>query len=170
MKNVIAAAALSLVLSDFTYAHEQRDEAMMKITPSTLADADIQAVSPALARFGREAISNDLWQRDALSARDRSIVTVAMLIARNQSSDWQQYNIKQNGDDFVLTPKSGSGNLKQFTINVGRDGTIHQFSAVEQDDQRSSYQLKSQQNGAVDASKFTFTPPKGVTVDDQRNK
>lgn len=72
MKNVIAAAALSLVLSDFTYAHEQRDEAMMKITPSTLADADIQAVSPALARFGREAISNDLWQRDALSARDRS--------------------------------------------------------------------------------------------------
>jgi hypothetical protein len=57
MKNVIAAAALSLVLSDFAYANEQRDEAMMKITPSTLVDADIQAVSPALARFGREAIS-----------------------------------------------------------------------------------------------------------------
>ena len=80
----------------------------------------------------------------------------------------QPDDIKQNGDDFVLTPKNGSGNLKQFTINVGRDGTIHQFSAVEQDDQRSSYQLKSQQNGAVDASKFTFTPPQGVTVDDQR--
>ncbi|MCM2775615.1 outer membrane lipoprotein chaperone LolA, partial [Escherichia coli] len=46
--------------------------------------------------------------------------------------------------------------------------TIHQFSAVEQDDQRSSYQLKSQQNGTVDAAKFTFTPPQGVTVDDQR--
>ncbi len=45
MKNVIAAAALSLVLSDFAYANEQRDEAMMKITPSTLVDADIQAVS-----------------------------------------------------------------------------------------------------------------------------
>lgn len=91
MKNVIAAAALSLVLSDFAYAHEQRDEAMMKITPSTLADADIQAVSPALARFGREAISNDLWQRDALSARDRSIVTVAMLIARNQPGELKHY-------------------------------------------------------------------------------
>ena len=168
MKNVIAAAALSLVLSDFTYANEQRDEAMMKMTPSTLVDADIHAVSPALARFGREAITEDLWTREALSPRDRSIVTVAMLIARNQSSDWQQYNIKQNGDDFVLTPKASNGNLKQFTINVGRDGTIHQFSAVEQDDQRSSYQLKSQQNGAVDAAKFTFTPPQGVTVDDQR--
>ncbi len=42
---------------------------------------------------------------------------------------------------FVLTPKASNGNLKQFTINVGRDGTIHQFSAVEQDDQRSAYQL-----------------------------
>ncbi|MBO2025537.1 outer membrane lipoprotein chaperone LolA [Klebsiella pneumoniae] len=66
--------------------------------------------------------------------KDATSNTPFMLIARNQSSDWQQYNIKQNGDDFVLTPKSGSGNLKQFTINVGRDGTIHQFSAVEQDD------------------------------------
>ena len=141
---------------------------MMKIEPSAISEADIRSVSPALARFGREAITEDLWTRDALSPRDRSVVTVAMLIARNQSSDWQQYNIKQNGDDFVLTPKASNGNLKQFTINVGRDGTIHQFSAVEQDDQRSSYQLKSQQNGAVDAAKFTFTPPQGVTVDDQR--
>lgn len=91
MKNVIAAAALSLVLSDFAYANEQRDEAMMKITPSTLVDADIQAVSPALARFGREAITEDLWTREALSSRDRSIVTVAMLIARNQPGELKHY-------------------------------------------------------------------------------
>lgn len=104
------------------------------------------------------------WLKDATSN------TPFMLIARNQASDWQQYNIKQNGDEFVLTPKGSNGNLKQFTINVSTNGTINQFGAVEQDDQRSSYQLKSQQNGAVDASKFTFTPPQGVTVDDQRNK
>ena len=168
MKSVLAAAAMSLVISDFANAEETRGKAMMKIEPSAISEADIRSVSPALARFGREAITEDLWTRDALSPRDRSVVTVAMLIARNQSSDWQQYNIKQNGDDFVLTPKASNGNLKQFTINVGRDGTIHQFSAVEQDDQRSSYQLKSQQNGTVDAAKFTFTPPQGVTVDDQR--
>ena len=95
-------------------------------------------------------------QATATWLKDATGNTPFMLIARNQSSDWQQYNIKQNGDDFVLTPKASN------------DGTIHQFSAVEQDDQRSSYQLKSQQNGAVDAAKFTFTPPQGVTVDDQR--
>ncbi len=97
-------------------------------------------------------------QATATWLKDATGNTPFMLIARNQSSDWQQYNIKQNGDDFVLTPKASNGNLKQFTINVGRDGTIHQFSAVEQDDQRSSYQLKSQQNGAVDASEIYLHP------------
>ncbi len=92
------------------------------------------------------------WLKDATGN------TPFMLIARNQSSDWQQYNIKQNGDDFVLTPKASNGNLKQFTINVGRDGTIHQFSAVEQDDQRSSYQLKSQQNGGCGCSEIYLHP------------
>ena len=102
------------------------------------------------------------WLKDATSN------TPFMLIARNQSSDWQQYNIAQKGDDFELTPKSSNGNLKQFTINVTSAGTINQFSAIEQDGQRSSYQLKSQKNGAISPDKFTFTPPKGVTVDDQR--
>ncbi|WP_158783121.1 outer membrane lipoprotein chaperone LolA [Pantoea sp. BAV 3049] len=102
------------------------------------------------------------WLKDATSN------TPFMLIARNQGSDWKQYNIKQQGDNFELTPKSADGNLKQFTINVSTNGTINQFSAVEQDGQRSSYALKSQQNSAVSADKFQFTPPKGVTVDDQR--
>ncbi|QNU44807.1 outer membrane lipoprotein chaperone LolA [Mixta calida] len=94
--------------------------------------------------------------------------TPFMLIARNQRSDWQQYNVKQQGDTFELTPKTSAGNLKQFMINVSGNGTINQFSAVEQDGQRSSYTLKNQNNGPVSADKFTFTPPKGVTVDDQR--
>lgn len=94
--------------------------------------------------------------------------TPFMLIARNQASDWQNYNVEQSGDNFELTPKQPGGNLKQFTITVTPSGTINQFSAVEQDGQRSSYALKSQQNGSVSPDKFTFTPPKGVTVDDQR--
>lgn len=94
--------------------------------------------------------------------------TPFMLIARNHPSDWQQYNIKQQGDTFELTPKNSDGNLKQFTLSVTPTGTINQFSAIEQDGQRSSYQLKSQKNGAISPDKFTFTPPKGVTVDDQR--
>lgn len=103
------------------------------------------------------------WLKEATSN------TPFMLIARNQASDWRRYHVRQHGDDFVLTPKEKSGNLKQFTINVSPNGAIHRFSAIEQDDQRSSYQLTPLENGTVDASRFTFTPPPGVTVDDQRN-
>lgn len=94
--------------------------------------------------------------------------TPLMLIARNQSSDWGRYQIKQQKDRFELTPKHESGNLKQFIINVSSDGKISEFSSIEQDGQRNSYQLQSQQQGKPDEKKFTFTPPEGVTVDDQR--
>lgn len=103
------------------------------------------------------------WLKDATSN------TPFMLIARNQSSDWQSYQISRKGDHFVLTPKQNNGNLKQFTIDVTPSGTINQFTAIEQDGQRSQFQLTSQQNGAIDAAKFHFTPPQGVTVDDQRH-
>lgn len=102
------------------------------------------------------------WLKDATGN------TPFMLITRNDASEWGQYNVRQQGDDFELTPKTTKGNLKQFAINVTPSGTIKSFTATEQDGQRSSYTLKNQQNGAVDSSKFTFTPPKGVTLDDQR--
>lgn len=69
--------------------------------------------------------------------------------------------MKQKGDDFELTPKASSGNLKQFAITVTNSGTIKSFAAVEQDGQRSAYQLKSQQSSSVDAAKFKFTHRRG---------
>jgi len=47
----------------------------------------IEAVSPALAQLGRTLVQGELWQRPALSLRDRSIVTVSALIARNAAID-----------------------------------------------------------------------------------
>lgn len=91
MKKMIAAAAISLALSDPTLADPKRGETMLNVNPSRLSVADIESVSPALARFGREAITDDLWKRDALSLRDRSIVTLAILIARNQPAELQHY-------------------------------------------------------------------------------
>ncbi|MCR3756115.1 MAG: outer membrane lipoprotein carrier protein [Sodalis sp. Psp] len=91
-----------------------------------------------------------------------------MLITGSSAADWCQYNVKQQGDNFSLVPKSDNGNLKQFTIQVTADGTIGGFTAVEQDGQNSAYQLKNQQNDLVDDSKFHFTLPKGVMLDDQR--
>ncbi len=46
---------------------------------------DIRTVSPALEKYASGTIQEDLWKRPGLSPRDRSIVTVAALIARNQT-------------------------------------------------------------------------------------
>jgi len=51
---------------------------------SALTPEDIRKVSPALEGYTRAAIADGLWMRPGLSPRDRSIVTVSALIARNQ--------------------------------------------------------------------------------------
>lgn len=107
-------------------------------------------------------------QATATWLKDATGNTPFMLITRNDAREWGQYSVRRQGDSFDLTPKSAQGNLKQFSITVTADGTIRNFTATEQDGQRSAYSLTNQQNGPVDAARFTFTPPNGVTLDDQR--
>lgn len=59
MKSVIAAAAMSLVISDFAKAEETRGKTMMTIGPSAVSATDLRSVSSALVRFGREAITEE---------------------------------------------------------------------------------------------------------------
>lgn len=67
----IAALALALALAPATG------------NASSSADGDLTAVAPALQRYER-GIIDELWTRPGLSARDRSVVTVAAVITRNQ--------------------------------------------------------------------------------------
>lgn len=57
--------------------------------PRTRAD-DVGSVAPALARFAA-LVSGELWRRPDLSPRDRSLVTVAALIARQQTAELARY-------------------------------------------------------------------------------
>jgi 4-carboxymuconolactone decarboxylase len=52
---------------------------------------DIRAVAPALEKYQRDVVVGDLWKRAGLSPRDRSIVTVAALIARDQMVELPHY-------------------------------------------------------------------------------
>ncbi|WGD48745.1 carboxymuconolactone decarboxylase family protein [Bradyrhizobium sp. CB1650] len=52
---------------------------------------DIRAVAPALENYAQKIVQGDLWKRPGLSPRDRSIVTAAALIARNQTVELPQY-------------------------------------------------------------------------------
>lgn len=50
----------------------------------SLSREDVRAVSPALEQYASDTIATGLWQRPGLSPRDRSVVTVAAVITRNQ--------------------------------------------------------------------------------------
>lgn len=52
---------------------------------------DVRSVSPALEHYTKEALLTDLWSRPELSRRDRSLVTVAALIARLQTIEMPFY-------------------------------------------------------------------------------
>ncbi|PYE40539.1 4-carboxymuconolactone decarboxylase [Rhizobium sp. PP-F2F-G20b] len=66
---------------------------MSTLTPNhpSLTLDDVYSVSPALAAYTTNTVVSDLWSRSGLSARDRSIVTVAALIARNQTIGLPHY-------------------------------------------------------------------------------
>ena len=51
---------------------------------------DITMVAPALAKYAQGPVA-ELWKRPGLTSRDRSIVTVAALIARNQTIEMPHY-------------------------------------------------------------------------------
>jgi len=56
----------------------------MTATTQKIEPGDTMAVSPALAQYTRETILGDLWKREIITPRDRSLVTVAALIQRSQ--------------------------------------------------------------------------------------
>jgi len=79
----LAAASLAFTTVETAAIAEGTQGAL----PSTL---DIMSVAPALQGYADGPIS-DLWKRPGLSPRDRSIVTIAALIARNQTAEMPGY-------------------------------------------------------------------------------
>lgn len=66
------------------------------LTRDTLA-----ALAPKLAQLSQEVLFNDIWQRPQLSPRDRSLITVAALVAleRTQQLPWHLDFARQHGLD-----------------------------------------------------------------------
>jgi 4-carboxymuconolactone decarboxylase len=51
----------------------------------TKMQKDMQMVAPALEKYTQDRLLGEVWKRPGLAARDRSIVTLAALIARDQT-------------------------------------------------------------------------------------
>jgi outer membrane lipoprotein carrier protein len=89
-----------------------------------------------------------------------------LLISDSHNPIWNAYNVTRKQNLFTLKPTDGSN--QDFVISVLPTGMISNFTIIEEDGQRSFYDLSHQVLGKVDLNKFKFTPPTGVTIDDQR--
>jgi 4-carboxymuconolactone decarboxylase len=58
---------------------------------ANVSSANVRAVAPALQQYEQRALFGNLWKRPELSVRDRSIVTLAALISRNQTVELPGY-------------------------------------------------------------------------------
>jgi 4-carboxymuconolactone decarboxylase len=83
---MLIAVLTALVLMTSTQAQEYKPMSSNSIP----VQENVRSVAPALEKYARGPLS-DLWRRPELNARDRSIVTVAALIARNDDLELPFY-------------------------------------------------------------------------------
>src|SRR6266536_2514365 len=90
-------ASLSLIASSSAQA-DQTKAAPSSKPMLTLEDA--RMVAPALEKYTQDRLLGDVWKRPGLAPRDRSIITLAALIARNQTIE-MPYHFKLALDNDV---------------------------------------------------------------------
>ncbi|KII79709.1 outer membrane lipoprotein chaperone LolA [Vibrio renipiscarius] len=103
------------------------------------------------------------WQEQATEQ------TPFVLLTRNRASDWDNYNVSQQGDLFTLTPTALDSNQGQFKLEIDAKGAVKGFRVIEQDGQTSQFSFTNIDLNKPNADRFTFAIPQGVEVDDQRN-
>lgn len=62
-------------------------------TTQVVTIEDVRSVSPTLAKYTEDVIVKGAWKRPQLSARDRSLVTVAALVASERTIGFRHYFI-----------------------------------------------------------------------------
>src|SRR5438093_7975016 len=81
---------------------------------------DIQMVSPALDKYTQNRLLGEVWKRPGLSLRDRSVVTVAALIGRNQTIALSEH--LKLALDHGVKPAEFKLLLRAFVITLGLIG------------------------------------------------
>ena len=119
---------------------------------------------------------NDVWVYDpfveqvSIAPLEQAIQnTPFLLIAGGDGRRWQQYDVSRQGVDYVVTSKDPGELISQFSLRFDNNNRIERFTVIESGGQRSEFTLQQvNTKPATGADTFTFIPPAGVMVDDQR--
>jgi 4-carboxymuconolactone decarboxylase len=89
-----------------------------------------QRLAPGLASLTDDVLYGDVWQRTALSPRDRSLVTIASLIATGRTAQLAGHLTR--GLENGLLPRETSGTLAHLAIYSGWPNAVSALSVYEQ--------------------------------------
>jgi 4-carboxymuconolactone decarboxylase len=82
--NVVGPVKVTIELANQSSSQTEAGETSNRLPAAVPTLEDLRTVAPAFAKY-TEGPLDGLWKRPDLSPRDRSIITVAALIARNQT-------------------------------------------------------------------------------------
>ncbi|ERP86829.1 hypothetical protein Q666_16220 [Marinobacter sp. ES-1] len=89
-----------LLSSTVAAAQESPSPRNFHLPDSAPSIAQVKSVSPALASYTENLVLSEVWNREGLSPRDRSVVTLAALVSRNQKVE-MPYHIRLALDNGV---------------------------------------------------------------------
>lgn len=107
-KKTLIGLAMSLAASGSSYAES--------------VEATLERAAPALAHYNSEVVEKNLWHREGLSSRDRSIVAVASLIAAGKT-ELQPQEFARALDNGV-TPVELSGIITHLAFYAGWNNAV----------------------------------------------
>ena len=139
MKRLAAIIAALFLTTSLSAQAEEKLMPNSNALPMPAPD-DVRLVTPGLEKY-REGPLADLWKRPELAVRDRSIVTLAALIARNQTIDMPHYvdlaldnGVKPSEISEIITHLafySGLSNAMS-AVSVAKDVFAHRKIGVDQ--------------------------------------
>jgi 4-carboxymuconolactone decarboxylase len=125
---VLAATIASLLFLASLTAEAQEQKPTSGAIPMTSMN-HVRMVAPALERYTRERVLGDLWRRRGLGPRDRSIVTLAVLITRNQTIDMPFY--LSRALDSGVKPRELSELITHLAFYSGWENAMAAVAAAE---------------------------------------
>ena len=133
-------------------------------TIERVAPEAMRRVAPGLAEYTDRVLFGDMWKRDALRPRDRSLVTVSALIATGKTA--QLTGHLGRALDNGLTPAEVSAVLAHLAFYVGWPNAVSAVTVVDEVFTRRGLKVAepASQDGSASEARTVGSEPSGAEV------
>lgn len=116
MKFRITSLLLTILITNVD-AETSQGNVMKQVKAPRVSIEKLKELSPAFAKLTDEVLFNDIWNRPGLSPRDKSLITISVLVATGKSEQVESH-IKL-GLENGLTEKEIEAAMTQIAFYAG---------------------------------------------------